>query len=155
MNHFFRFSYVSLLSIFLLTTGCVSTIPKANNDIPPGKISMESLFKGYTDTVITRDYQYDFLAEESLYELVKQWKINLKINRIVYKKEIFDCDDFSTMFQSYVNVLNLRVGVNVGVCRVLVNEYDNNESLHMLNGLLVKDDVIIIEPQNGEWMSID
>ena len=113
-------------------------------------------------TIKLRDSFYDSLTSSQFKEIRRAWEKYLYDNNIKYIFDLYDCDNYANAFKAFVETYNEKLGLNIAVGKfVVINKRDfafirgGERAYHMLNCIVVDGEVVIIEPQNSIYTTIN
>jgi hypothetical protein len=117
-------------------------------------------------SLIFRDENYCFVESAWFDEYALWWIIFVKNNNVEFKRNNFDCDNFSDLFMAIYGLASLSADIQpysqVACGTVIVeNNYEFagipalEDSWHSLNIVWTNIGWFVIEPQNGTYISLE
>lgn len=125
--------------------------------IEKGEIQRKIIKYGVSPwNVVFRDKYYNSLTMSQFDRLIISWKNYVKEKGIQYIYDLYDCDNYANAFKAFFELSNFNLKKNIAVANFSVENVKTfafvqgrPRTYHMLNMVLVNDEIYVVEPQNG------
>jgi len=132
------------------------------NADPPKKIEKSQIEKEISKygvsswNIVFRDKYYNSLTMSQFDRLIIAWKNYIREKGIQYIYDLYDCDNYANAFKAFVELSNFNLKKNIAVANFSVENVKTfafvqgrPKTYHMLNMVLVNEELYVVEPQNG------
>lgn len=132
------------------------------NADPPKKIEKSTIEKEILNygvspwNIVFRDKYYNSLTMSQFDRIIISWKNYIREKGIQYIYDLYDCDNYANAFKAFVELSNFSFKKNIAVANFSVENVKTfafvqgrPKTYHMLNMVLVNDEIYVVEPQNG------